>query len=153
MTKMILVVMLTSLMIGIGWAGDVPQEKKTQFALTLSGLAVAPDTGDGRGSIGPGAMVHFDLGRSFVIAPEITAGLTGLYGGLTANFRAHRFFAGAGGGILYFYKESQEVQGDVMMKVQVGTRGPRWLFAAAFISNVFGGGWLNGIHLTIGRIF
>jgi hypothetical protein len=40
-----------------------------------------------------------------------------------------------------------------MLKVQLGTQGAAWFFAAAYVSNVLSGAWLNGVQLTVGYIF
>jgi len=118
------------------WARTLRGEKKVQLALTLSGLALVPDTGSARGILAPGLRVDFNLGKSFILAPEAFVGFTGLYVGGTVNYRYRKFFVGTGGGLVYFFKEAQDVQGDGMLKVQVGAKGPHWLVAAAYVSNI-----------------
>lgn len=127
--------------------------RKTRFAITLSGLALSPDTGDLSAVIGPGLLVDFKLGKSFAIAPEITLGFSGVYAGGMVNYGGRKFFVGAGGGFVYFWQEDQDIQGDGLLKFQAGLKGPRWLFTAAFVSNILSGSWLNGLQLTAGYDF
>lgn len=153
MRKMILVLALSSLTIGVLAGAEALPEKKVLFSLGLGGLAVVPDTGDSRGLIGPAAVVRLRLGRSLFVAPELTAGIGGLFLGTTVNVRLRKIFLGAGGGLLYFYSENQDIQGDGMFKVQLGTLGAQWQFCAAFVSNVLSGAWLNGVHVTVVYVF
>ena len=127
----------------MGTAGA--QEKKVQLGLTLNALVLLDDTDNSRTVIGPGLRVDFNLGKSVILTPEASLGFTGLYVGGTVNYRLRKFFIGAGGGLIYFFKKEQDVQ--------VGAKGPRWLVAAAYVSNILSGGWLNGVHLTAGYIF
>ena len=135
----------------MGTAGA--QEKKVQLGLTLIALVLLDDTDNSRTVIGPGLRVDFNLGKSVILTPEASLGFTGLYVGGTVNYRLRKFFIGAGGGLIYFFKKEQDVQGDAVLKVQVGAKGPHWLVAAAYVSNILSGGWLNGVHLTAGYIF
>lgn len=132
---------------------EAPAVKKISFSLGVSGLVVTPDTGDARGLIGPAAAGQFNLGKSFFVAPELAVGLGGVYGGATVNVRLRKVFLGAGGGLLYFYSENQDIQGDGMLKVQLGTQGVDWYFAAAYVTNILSGAWLNGAQVTVGYVF
>ncbi len=153
MRKMFLILGLSAMTIGVLSGAEAPAAKKISFSLGVGGLAVMPDTGDTRGLIGPAAVVQLRLGRSLFVAPELTAGIGGLFFGTTVNLRLRKIFLGAGGGLLYFYSENQDIQGDGMLKVQLGTQGAAWLFSAAFVSNIFSGAWLNGAQVTVGHIF
>lgn len=153
MRKILMILALAGLTIGALPGAETPLAKKIQFSLGIGGLAVKPDSGDTRGLIGPAAAVHFNLGRSLALVPELTVGIGGMYFGTTVNVRFRKVFVGAGGGLLYFYSERQEIQADGMLKAQIGTQGADWFFAAAFISNVFSGAWLSGVQLTVGYIF
>jgi hypothetical protein len=153
MRKTLVILTLAGALIGALYGAEAPAAKKISFSLGVSGLAVKPDTGDARGLIGPAATVQFNLGRSLFVAPELAAGLGGLYGGATFNVRFRKAFLGVGGGLLYFYSENQDVQGDGMLKVQLGTQGAAWFFSAAYVSNVLSGAWLNGVQVTVGYIF
>ena len=153
MKKIPLSVALMGLTVGILSGGDASAGKRIRFSLGTSGLFVKPDTGDTRGLFGPAAAVYFNLGRSLSIAPELTVGIGGVYAGTTVNLRFRKVFVGAGGGLLYFYSENQDIQGDGMFKVQIGTMGSDWMFAAAFVSNVFSGAWLSGAQVTVGYVF
>lgn len=153
MRKLSMILGLAGMMIGALYGAETPATKKISFSLGVSGLVVTPDTGDARGLIGPAAAVQFNLGKSLFVAPELVAGIGGLYGGATVNVRFRKFFLGLGGGLLYFYSENQDIQGDGMLKVHLGTQGVDWYFAAAYVSNVFSGAWLNGVQVTVGYVF
>ena len=153
MKKALVMLALSSALVGVLPGMEAPPAKKISFSLGVSGLAVKPDTGAARGLLGPAAAVQFNLGSSLFVAPELAVGIGGVYGGATFNVRFREFFIGAGGGLLYFYAENQDVQGDGMLKVQLGTQGVDWYFAAAYVSNVFSGAWLNGVQVTVGYLF
>jgi len=153
MNKFVLVFLLMGLTAGAVRGADDPVGKKAQLALTLSGFYLVPDTGSTRSLLAPGLRVDLNLGKSFILAPEASLGFTGLYVGGTFNYRLRKFFVGAGGGLIYFYKEAQDIQGDWVLKIQAGAKGSHWLVAAAYVSNILSGGWLNGVHLTAGYIF
>lgn len=153
MRRTLVILAVVGMTIGALSGAEAPAMKKIQFSLGIGGVGVKPDTGDTRGLIGPAATVHFNLGRSLIVAPELTAGIGGTYLGATVNVRFRKIFLGVGGGLLYFFSERQEVQGDGMLKVQIGAKGASWLFTAAFVSNVLSGAWLNGAQVTVGYIF
>lgn len=153
MRKLSMILVLAAMTAGVLTGAETPPAKKLLFSLGVSGLAVEPDTGEARGLIGPAAVVHFSLGRSLFVAPELTAGIGGLYGGATVNVRFRKIFLGAGGGLLYFFSERQDIQGDGMLKFQLGVQGGEWLFSAAFVSNVLSGAWLNGVQVMVGYVF
>lgn len=153
MRKLSMILAMAAVTIGILPGAETLPEKKVTFSLGISGLAVKPDTGDARALIGPAAVVHFNVGRSLFVAPELAVGIGGLYGGATVNVRLRKIFLGAGAGLLYFFSERQEVQGDGMLKLQLGTQGVTWRFYAAFVSNVFSGAWLSGAQVTVVYVF
>lgn len=153
MPKLSLILVLAGVIVSVLSGAEATVENRTRFSLGIGGLAVTPDTGDARGLIGPAAGAQFNLGRSLFVAPELAVGLGGVYGGATFNVRFNKIFLGVGGGFLYFFSERQEVQGDGMLKVQLGTQGADWYFAAAYVSNVFSGAWLNGVQVTVGHLF
>jgi hypothetical protein len=153
MKKTLSALVLACLMVVFLAGAETPAAKKISFSLGVSGLVVTPDTGDARGLIGPAAAVQFNLGKSLFVAPELVAGIGGAYGGATVNVRLRKVFLGAGGGLLYFFSERQEIQGDGMLKVQLGTQGAAWFFSTAYVSNVLSGAWLNGAQVTVGYVF
>jgi len=152
MKKMLLVLLVMSMTAG-AVLGTTPAagENKAQFALTLSGLFLQPDTGSSRSVIGPGLRVDLDLGRSLILAPEASVGAKGLCLGGTLNYRYREFFIGAGGGLVYFFEERQDIRGSELLKIQVGAKGLHWLVAVSYASNI--GGWLKGFSLTAGYLF
>lgn len=153
MRKISMILVLTVALVGVLSGAETPPVKNIRFSLGVSALAIKPDTGDARGVIGPAAAVQFNMGESLFVAPELTVGIGGVYGGATFNIRFRKAFFGVGGGLLYFYSEHQDVQGDGMLKVQLGAQGAAWYFAAAYVSNVLGGAWLNGVQVIMGYLF
>lgn len=137
--------MIAGMVLGMG----VPGEKKVQLGLTLNGLALWDDLGNSRTVIGPGLRADFNLGKSVFITPEASVGLGGWSLGGTVNYRAGKFFVGAGGVVVGFYEGRWDWGVNPLLKIHVGAKGLHWTVAASFI----GLSWLKGFGLIAGYIF
>lgn len=128
----------------------VPGEKRVQISLGLSVLTLFDNMSNSKAAYGPGLRVDLNLGRSFFIAPEASAGIGGWNLGGTVNFRSGKFFAGAG--YLAAYMGGQH-WGDwgvnSLFKIHVGFKGLHPTVAASFVANR----WLKGFGLTVGYCF
>ena len=153
MKKLILSLLLTGLVASAVPGATLPGEKPIQFSLALSGGAFWPDTGDARMIIGPGARVDFNLGKWIIFAPEVTLGLGGTTLGGTLNLRYRGLFAGAGGGIVYFWGDEQEVGAVAVVKLQAGFKSRSWVVTGAYMSDSLPAGWFYGFQGSIGYIF
>lgn len=150
MKKIVLSLFLVGLFLSAGLDVAFPAEKKTQISLGLNVLMLSDTySSDSKAVFGPGLRVDFNLGRSFIIAPEASAGIGGGSVGGTVNFRSKRFFAGAGFLAAYLGGSWEEWGVNSLFKIQVGTKGLNWLIAASYVTNR----WLKGFGLTAGYIF
>ena len=149
MKKVVLSLFFASLFLCAGLGAAVPGEKNAQISLGLNILMLSDTHGsDSKAALGPGLRVDFNLGRSFIIAPEVSAGIGGWSAGGTVNFRSKGFFAGAGY-LATSLGYSDEWGVSSLFKIQVGAKGRKWLFAASYVTN----SWLNGFGVTAGYIF
>lgn len=140
--------LLMGLVAGAGLGASAPGEKKTQFSLGGTFLLLKPDYESGSYSlVGAAGRVDFNLGRSFIVAPELSLGIGGWSAGGTINYRAGTFFAGAGGLVVGGFEE--EWGTNSFLKLHIGIKKAHGLFAAAFIVNR----WIKGFGLTAGYIF
>ena len=152
MRKMILGVLAIGMIAGmvLGDAGAaVPGEKRVQISLGLSVLTLLDNSSNSKAAFGPGLRVDLNLGRSFFIAPEASAGIGGWTLGGTVNFRSGKFFAGAGYLAAYLGGQWGDWGVNSLWKIQVGAKGRNWLVAPSFVANR----WLKGFGLTAGYIF
>src|SRR4030067_1018234 len=87
--KMIaLCLFLACLFLSIDLGAASPAEKKTQISLGLNVLMLSDTySSDSKAIFGPGLRVDFNLGRSFIIAPEVFAGIGGWSLGCPLHFR------------------------------------------------------------------
>jgi hypothetical protein len=150
MKKTALLLFLAGLFAGAGPASAVPAEKKVQISLGLNVVLLSESYGsDSKGIYGPGLRVDFNLGRSFIVAPEVSAGIGGWSAGGTLNFRSKKFFFGAG----YLAASLGGSWGDwginSLFKVHAGAKGRNWLLALSYMTNR----WLRGFGLAAGYIF
>jgi len=104
---------------------------------------------DTKAVVGAGLRVDLSLGRSFFVAPEASVGIGGRSVGGTVNIRSKRFFAGAGYLAAGLGGSWEEWGVNSLYKVQVGTKGPRWLVAVSYVANRR----LKGFGLTAGYMF
>ena len=149
MKEIALSLFLAGLFLSADLGAAVPGEKKTQISLGLNVLTLSETRGsDSKAAFGPGLRVDFNLGRSFIIAPEVSAGIGGWSAGGTVNFRSKGFFAGAGY-LVTSLGYSDEWGISSLFKIQVGAKGLKWLFAASYVAN----SWLKGFGVTAGYIF
>jgi len=150
MNKAVLSLLPAILSLSIGLGAAVPAQKRTQISLGLNVLVLSETfTSDTKAVVGAGVRVDLSLGRSLFIAPEASAGLGGWTVGGTVNFRAKRFFAGAGYLAAGLGGSWREWGVNSLFKIQAGTKGPRWLIAVSYVANR----WLKGFGLTAGHIF
>jgi hypothetical protein len=146
--KVVLSLFLAGLFLSANLGAAVPGEKKTQISLGLNVLMLS-DPRATRKRLRPGAKGHFNLGRSVVVAPEVSAGIGGWSAGGTVNFRSKGFFAGAGYLVAGLGGSWGEWGANSLFRVQAGAKGPHWLFAASYLANR----WLKGFGVTAGYIF
>jgi hypothetical protein len=104
---------------------------------------------DSKGIYGPGLRVDFNLGRSFIVAPEVSAGIGGWTAGGTLNFRSKKFFVGAGYLAASLGGSWDDWGINSLFKVHAGAKGRNWLLALSYVTNR----WLNGFGVTAGYIF
>ena len=150
MKKVALSLFLAGLFLSADLGAAVQGEKKTQISLGLNVLMLSETRGsDSKAAFGPGLRVDFTLGRSFIIAPEVSAGIGGWSAGGTVNFRSKGFFAGAGYLVAGLGGSWDEWGVNSLFKVQAGAKGLHWLFAASYVANR----WLKGFGVTAGYIF
>jgi len=150
MKKVALSLFFASLFLCAGLFAAVPGEKNAQISLGINVLMLSETHGsDSKAAFGPGLRVDFNLGRSFIIAPEVSAGIGGWSAGGTVNFRSKGFFAGVGYLAAGLGGNWAEWGVNSLFKVQVGAKGLKWLFAASYVTN----SWLNGFGVTAGYIF
>ena len=141
---------LACLFLSIDLGAASPAEKKTQISLGLNVLMLSDTySSDSKAIFGPGLRVDFNLGRSFIIAPEVSAGIGGWTLGGTVNFRSKKFFVGAGYLAAGLGGSWREWGVNSLLKIQAGTKGLKWLIAASFVVNR----WLKGFGLTAGYVF
>lgn len=150
MKKVVLSLFLTGFVTSAVLGASVPEEKKTWISLGGNLLMLTMD-GDSTFLVGAALRIDFDLGPSFIIAPELSAGIGGWTAGGTVNFRSGKFFAGAGALAVGAFEGggSGEWGTNAFLKVHVGTRGPRSLIAAS----VLVGDYIKGFGLTAAYIF
>ncbi len=96
MKKMILGFILMVLVVSAGLGAPAAEEKPIQFSLGGNLLMLTMEGGDSTFLVGAALRVDFNLGKSFILAPELSAGIGGWTAGGTFNFRSGKFFAGAG---------------------------------------------------------
>jgi len=150
MNKFVVNVFLIGLFLCAGLGAAIPEEKKTQLSLGLNIVMLSESYGsDSKGIYGPGLRVDFNLGRSFIVAPEVSAGIGGWTAGGTLNFRSKKFFLGAGYLAASLGGNWDDWGVNSLLKVHVGAKGRNWLTAASYIANR----WLKGFGLTAGYIF
>jgi hypothetical protein len=150
MKKIALSLFFASLFLCAGLGAAVPGEKNAQISLAMNVLMLSETHGgDSKAAFGPGLRVDFNLGRSFIIAPEVSAGIGGWSAGGTVNFRSKGFSAGAGYLVAGLGGSWGEWGANSLFKVQAGAKGLHWLFAASYVTNR----GLNGVGLTAGYIF
>ncbi len=150
MNKIVLVLLVAGLFLSAGLGAAVPGEKTTQISLGVSALVLSETYSSGsKGIYGPGLRVDFNLGKSLIIAPEVSGGVGGWSAGGTVNFRSGKFFAGAGYLAAALGGNWDEWGVNSLFKLQIGAKGPHWLVAASYVTNR----WLNGFGLTAGYIF
>jgi len=147
MKKTILGFFIMALAVSAGLAAPRPGEKTIQFSLG-GNFTMLRATHEDHSYFLAGAALRVDinLGRSFILAPEISGGIGGISWGTTLNFRAGRYFAGAGALAVYGLDDEWGIQ--TLLKIHVGLKSPRALLAAAFLSNR----WFKGFGLTAGYI-
>jgi hypothetical protein len=150
MKRTILGFFIMALAVNAGLAAPAPGEKKIQFSLggNLTMLSATYEN-DAYFLVGAALRVDFNVGRSFSIAPEASAGVGGWTAGGTVNFRSKRFFAGAGYLAAGLGGSGQDWGVVSLLKVHAGTKGPKWLIAGSFVANR----WFKGFGLTAGYIF
>jgi len=150
MKKMILGFFIMALTVNAGLAAPGPGEKKIQFSLGGNFTMLKATYEDGTYFLAGAALrVDLNLGRSFSIAPEASAGIGGWTAGGTVNFRSGRFFAGAGYLAAGLGGSGQDWGVVSLLKVHAGTKGPKWLIAGSFVTNR----WFKGFGLTAGYVF
>ena len=96
MKKMILGFILMAFVASAGLGAPAAEEKPIQFSLGGNLLMLTMEGGDSTFLVGAALRVDFNLGKSFILAPELSAGIGGWTAGGTFNFRSGKFFAGAG---------------------------------------------------------
>lgn len=150
MNRIVLGFLSASIFLGVGLGAAVPGEKTAQFSLGVSALVLSETYSNGsKGIYGPGLRIDLNLGRSLIIAPEISGGVGGWSAGGTVNFRSGKFFAGAGYLAASLGGNWEDWGVNSLLKVQVGAKGPHWLVAASYVTNR----WLKGFGLTAGYVF
>jgi hypothetical protein len=151
MKKMILGFILMILVASAGLGASVPGEKSTQFSLGGNLLMLMMEGGDSTFLVGAALRVDFNLGKSFILAPELSAGIGGWTAGGTLNFRSGKFFAGAGAVAVGAFEGggSGEWGTNAFLKVHVGTKSVRTLLAASALV----GDYIWGLGLTAAYIF
>lgn len=131
-------------------AAAVRGAEGVSFSLGLGVLALSESYGqDVKAAFGPALRVDIGLGRSLFLAPEASVGIGGWSAGGTVNFRAKRFFAGAGYLAARFGGNWEDWGVNSLFKVHAGTRGRRATMAVSFVMNR----WLKGFGLTAGYLF
>ncbi len=150
MKKTVLGLLVAGLFLSAGLGAAVPGEKTTQISLGVSALVLSETYSDGsKGIYGPGLRVDFNLGKSLIVAPEVSGGVGGWSAGGTVNFRSGKFFAGAGYLAASLGGNWDEWGVNSLLKLQIGAKGPHWLIAASYVANR----WLKGFGLTAGYVF
>jgi hypothetical protein len=150
MKQTILGFFIVALAVSAGLAAPAPGDKTIQFSLggNLTMLSATHEN-DSFFLVGAALRVDFNLGRSFSVAPEASAGIGGWTAGGTVNFRSRKFFAGAGYLAAGLGGSGQSWGVVSLLKVHAGTKGPRWLIAGSFVTN----SWFKGFGLTAGYMF
>jgi hypothetical protein len=150
MKKTVLSFLAAGLFLSAGLGAAVPGEKPTQISLGVSAMFLSETYSSGsKGIYGPGLRVDFNLGKSLIIAPEVSGGVGGWSAGGTVNFRSGKFFAGAGYLAASLGGNWEDWGVNSLIKVQIGAKGPHWLVAASYLTNR----WLKGFGLTAGYVF
>jgi len=151
MKKMIPGFILMILVTSAGLGASVPGEKSTQFSLGGNLLMLTMEGGDSTFLVGAALRVDFNLGKSFILAPELSAGIGGWTAGGTLNFRSGKFYAGAGAVAVGAFEGGGggEWGTNAFLKVHVGTKSAKSLLAAS----VLVGDYIWGFGLTAAYIF
>jgi hypothetical protein len=153
MKKLLACLLVAGLSAGILSGAEVAREKKTQFAVALN-LVTLSEQGDLQAVIGPAGLVIFNIGRRFMIAPEVLLGVNGSFAGATFNVKFKGFFLGLGGVAGGLYKDRFEWNPISLLKVQAGIKGPRLIAALAYVNNLVDFyPKLSGLSLTVGYLF
>ncbi len=151
MKKMISGFFLMAFVVSAGLGAPATEEKPIQFSLGGNLVMLTMEGGDSTFLVGAALRVDFNLGKSFILAPELSAGIGGWTAGGTFNFRSGRFFAGAGALAVGAFEGggSGEWGTNAFLKVHVGTKSARSLLAAS----VLVGDYIKGFGLTAAYIF
>ena len=150
MKRTVLGLLAAGLLLSAGLSAAVQGEKTTQLSLGVGALVLSETYSSGsKGIYGPGLRVDLNLGRSLIIAPEVSGGVGGWSAGGTVNFRSGKFFAGAGYLAASLGGNWEDWGVNSLLKIQAGAKGPHWLVAASYVTNR----WLKGFGLTAAYIF
>lgn len=151
MKKMIPGFILMILVTSAGLGAPAAEEKPIQFSLGGNLLMLMMEGGDSTFLVGAALRVDFNLGKSFILAPELSAGIGGWTAGGTLNFRSGKFYAGAGAVAVGAFEGGGggEWGTNAFLKVHVGTKSAKSLLAAS----VLVGDYIWGFGLTAAYIF
>ena len=151
MKKMILGSIFMAFVVSAGLGAPAAEEKPIQFSLGGNLLMLMMEGGDSTFFVGAALRVDFNLGKSFILAPELSAGIGGWTAGGTLNFRSGKFFAGAGALAVGASEGGGggEWGTNAFLKVHVGTKSAKSLLAAS----VLVGDYIWGLGLTAAYIF
>jgi hypothetical protein len=142
-------------MMGIvaGLALSAPEPGGTGARLCLGGnLMVLNMEGGGSTFLAGAALrIDLDLGRFFILAPEVSAGLGGWSAGGTLNIHLATFFVGAGALVVGATAGGSggEWGTNPFLKIHAGTR---FASTSLAVSALFGD-YIKGFGLTIGFVF
>jgi hypothetical protein len=135
MKKLAVCLLVASLSAGLLSGGEIEREKKTQFSLAFNLVALS-ERGDLQSIVGPAGLVIFNIGRRFMIMPELCLGVNGLFVGGTFNVKFGGFFLGLGGVGGGLYKDRFEWNPISLVKVQAGLKGRHMIAAIAYVNNL-----------------
>lgn len=151
MRKVILGLFLMGLIVSAGLGAPAPAGQRTDLSLGGNLLMLTMEGGDSTFLVGAALRADFNLGKAFIVAPEISAGIGGWTAGGTLNLRFGKFFAGAGGLAVGASEGGGggEWGTNAFLKVHLGTKSARTLVAAS----VLVGAYITGFGLTVGYVF
>jgi hypothetical protein len=151
MNKLLTGLLMTGLVAGAAFGAPDPGGTGAHLCLGGNLTFMSMEGGDSAFLAGAALRIDLDLGASFTLAPEVSAGLGGWSGGGTLNVRLGRLFVGAGALAVHVSEggSSGEWGTNAFLKVHAGTRSSRTFLA---LSALFGS-YIKGFGATVGWVF
>jgi hypothetical protein len=151
MSKILTGLVLMGLVAGAAVAAPDPGGTGARLCLGGELMMLNMEGGDSTFLAGAALRIDLDLGRSFFLAPEVSAGLGGWSAGGTFNIHLATLFVGAGALVVGATEggSSGEWGTHPFFKIHVGTR---FASTSLALSALFGS-YIKGFGATIGFVF